>query len=68
MPQQTSRKARRPRERVMVPGAPVTLKMLSDHLGLSPATISVVVNRSPVARAIPRATQERILEAARRFN
>ena len=68
MPQQNSRRARRPRERIMVPGAPVTLKMLADHLGLSPATISVVVNRSPVARAIPRATQERILEAARRFN
>ena len=68
MPQQNSRRARRPRERVMASAGPVTLKMLSDHLGLSPATISVVVNRSPVARAIPRATQERILEAARRFN
>lgn len=48
--------------------APVTLKTLADHLGLSPATISLVVNRAPAARAIPRATQERVLAAARRFH
>lgn len=47
---------------------PVTLKALADHLGLSPATISLVVNRAPAARSIPRATQERVLAAARRFN
>ncbi len=47
---------------------PVTLKMLADSLGLSPATISVVINRSPVARSIPHQTQERILGAARRLN
>jgi LacI family transcriptional regulator len=46
---------------------PVTLKALADHLGLSPATISLVVNRSPAARAIPKATQERVLAAARQF-
>jgi LacI family transcriptional regulator len=48
--------------------APVTLKALADHLGLSPATISLVVNRAPAARAIPRATQDRVLAAARKFN
>jgi LacI family transcriptional regulator len=48
--------------------APVTLKALADHLGLSPATISLVVNRAPASRAIPRATQERVLAAARKFN
>jgi LacI family transcriptional regulator len=48
--------------------APVTLRALADHLGLSPATISLVVNRAPAARAIPRATQQRVLAAARKFN
>ncbi len=47
---------------------PVTLKMLADSLGLSPATISIVINRSPAARSIPHQTQERILAAARRLN
>ena len=45
----------------------MTLKTLADHLDLSPATISLVVNRAPAAHAIPRATQERVLAAARRF-
>ena len=47
---------------------PVTLKALADRLGLSPATISLVVNRAPAARTIPRATQDRVLAAARKFN
>ena len=46
----------------------VTLKVLADHLGLSPATISLVMNRASVADSIPRATQERIFAAAREFN
>jgi LacI family transcriptional regulator len=47
---------------------PVTLKTLADHLGLSPATISLVINRSPAARSIPPRTQERVLAAARRLH
>ncbi|MFY9562213.1 MAG: LacI family DNA-binding transcriptional regulator [Terriglobales bacterium] len=46
----------------------VTLKVLADHLGLSPATVSLVMNRAPVADSIPRATQERIFAAAREMN
>jgi DNA-binding LacI/PurR family transcriptional regulator len=46
----------------------VTLRFLADHLGLSPASISLVLNRAPAADAIPRATQERILAAAERFH
>lgn len=45
----------------------VTLKTLADHLGLSPASISLVLNGAPAARAIPAATQQRIREAARAF-
>ena len=47
---------------------PVTLKTLADHLALSPATISLVINRSPAARSIPPRTQERVLAAARQLN
>lgn len=47
---------------------PVTLKVLADHLGLSPASISLVLNRAPAAATIPAATQERIRQAARRFH
>ncbi|PYR61787.1 MAG: LacI family transcriptional regulator [Acidobacteria bacterium] len=56
------------RGRAVPPGARVTLKMLAEHLGLSPASISLVLNRAPAAKAIPRRTQERIQDAARRFH
>lgn len=46
----------------------VTLKVLADRLGLSPATISLVMNQASVADSIPRATQERIFAAARELN
>ena len=42
-----------------------TLKDLASHLDLSPATISLVLNRSPVAAAIPDETQQRVFAAAR---
>src|SRR5215813_5494611 len=50
------------------PKSRVTLKILADHLGLSPATVSLVMNRAPVADSIPRATQERIFAAASELN
>ncbi len=46
----------------------VRLKDVAEHLGLSPATVSLVLNRSPVANAIPAATQERVFAAARELN
>jgi LacI family transcriptional regulator len=45
-----------------------TLRMLAEHLDLSPASVSLVLNRAPAARAIPAATQERIRAAAEKFN
>jgi DNA-binding LacI/PurR family transcriptional regulator len=42
-----------------------TIKDLASHLGLSPATISLVLNRSPVAAAIPEETHRRVFDAAR---
>ena len=50
------------------PRQTIGLKFLAEYLGLSPATISVVLNDSPTAREIPRETQERVLAAARKFN
>jgi len=47
---------------------PTSLRSLSDYLKLSPATVSVVVNDSPAAKAIPQHTKERVLRAARKFN
>jgi LacI family transcriptional regulator, galactose operon repressor len=46
-------------------GKRVTLKVVAEHVGLSPATVSVVLNRSPVADAIPPETKERVFAAAR---
>jgi DNA-binding LacI/PurR family transcriptional regulator len=52
------------------PGArrPASLQMIADHLGLSPAAISRVLNGAPAAKSIPKATQERIFAAAKLFN
>ena len=49
-------------------GKKVTLKDVAELVGLSPATVSVVLNRSPVADSIPRETQERVIEGARKLN
>src|SRR3977135_3635601 len=46
----------------------VCVKFLSDPLNRSPATVSLVINRSPAAKSIPHHTQERIREAARKLN
>jgi DNA-binding LacI/PurR family transcriptional regulator len=49
-------------------GKPVTLKFLAEYLGLSPATVSIVLNESPVAESIPSATKQRVHSAAKKFN
>ena len=46
----------------------ISLKELATHLGLSSATVSLVINRSPAAKSIPASTQERVREAARELN
>jgi LacI family transcriptional regulator len=50
------------------PAPSVSLKFLAEHLRLSPATVSLVINRSPAAKSIPHRTQERIRQAARELN
>ena len=49
------------------PQKPVSLKQLAAHLGLDPATVSVVLNDVP-GRSIPQRTRERIKAAARELN
>ncbi len=44
---------------------PVTLKAVAEHLGLTPGTVSAVLNNSAAARSIPEHTRKRILEGAR---
>lgn len=47
---------------------PVSLKTLAEYLDLSPATISLVLNDSPVAQSIPPATRQRVMAAAKKFD
>jgi LacI family transcriptional regulator len=47
---------------------PTTLKMLAEYLDLSPATVSIVLNNSPVASSIPAATKQRVHAAAKKFD
>src|SRR6202035_6122273 len=46
----------------------VSLRSLAEHLGLSQAAVSLVINRSPAAKSIPHRTQELIRAAARELN
>jgi LacI family transcriptional regulator len=53
---------------VSVSTGTISLKELAAHLGLSSATVSLVINRSPGAKSIPATTQERVRKAARELN
>ena len=46
-------------------GGTVTLKAVAQHLGLTPGTVSAVLNNSAAARSIPEHTRKRIIAAAR---
>lgn len=46
----------------------VTLKKVAEHVGLSPGTVSAVLNDAPSARHIPKPTRERIVAAARHLD
>src|SRR4051794_23967210 len=56
------------REKVRKSQKPVSLKELAEHLGLSPATVSLVMNKSTVADSIPQETKDRIRGAAKKLN
>ena len=50
----------------LAPVRPASLKTIAEHLDLSPATVSFVLNNAP-NRSIPEKTRERVREAARHF-
>lgn len=49
------------------PGRHANLKTLAEYLGLSPSTISFVLNETP-GRSIPESTRARVKAAAAKFN
>ncbi len=51
-----------------LPEQRVNLRELAEHLGLSVATVSLVMNRAPAAKSIPQQTQARVRAAARELN
>ena len=63
----TKKKGKRASKIVRMGPKPVSLKELAERLGLSPATVSLVINRSPVADSIPQETKDRVLAAARKY-
>ncbi len=46
----------------------MSLKIIAQHLGLSKATISAVINDAPPARTIPQETKDRIFKAVEELN
>src|SRR5207302_9098308 len=46
----------------------ITLKAVAEHLGLTPGTVSAVLNNSAASRAMPQPTREPVLQAARELN
>ena len=46
----------------------VTLKAVAEHVGLTPGTVSAVLNNSPASSSVPQHTKNRVLDAARKLN
>jgi len=46
----------------------ITLKAVANHLGLTPGTVSAVLNNAPSSRSIPQDTKNRIHAAAKELN
>src|ERR1700677_3036559 len=48
--------------------AGVTIKAVAQHVGLTPGTVSAVLNDSPAAQVIPEQTKIRVHAAAKELN
>jgi DNA-binding LacI/PurR family transcriptional regulator len=55
---------RKSRQKVAV----VTLKVVAQHVGLTPGTVSAVLNNAPSSRSIPQKTKNRIHAAAKELD
>lgn len=62
------RKGTPPADRSNGKNQPMSLKRLAAYLGLSPATVSIVINRTRTSDTIPEETKRRIMDAARELN
>ena len=49
-------------------GRRVTLRTVADHLGLTPGTVSAVLNNTRAAERIPQHTRDRVTTAARELH
>ncbi len=56
------------RKRIDAKQSTVTLKTVAEHVGLTPGTVSAVLNNSPASRSFPQHTKNRILAAVRELN
>ena len=65
MPRKKAGISQRPRSKKQ--DKPAALKDLAQYLGLAPATVSLVMNDSPVAATISKDTKDRIFAAARKL-
>jgi DNA-binding LacI/PurR family transcriptional regulator len=46
----------------------VTLKVVAQYVGLTPGTVSLVLNNAPQSLSIPQQTKDRVFAAARKLN
>ena len=53
---------------VRISNGRVTLKTIAEHVGLTPGTISAVLNNTRAADRIPQQTRDRVIAAARDLN
>ncbi len=58
----------KPSRKLKAGGDRVTLKAVAKHVGLTPGTVSAVLNDSAASRSIPERTRQRVLQAARELN
>jgi DNA-binding LacI/PurR family transcriptional regulator len=61
-------KARGAKAKPMKSGGTVTLRSVAEHVGLTPSTVSAVLNSSAASLSVPQHTKDRILAAARELN
>jgi DNA-binding LacI/PurR family transcriptional regulator len=57
-----------PTKRPVSTSTVITLKAVAEHVGLTPGTVSAVLNDSPSSRSIPQETKNRIHAAAKELN
>lgn len=58
----------RPRKQTNKIKSVVTLKAVAEYVGLTPGTVSAILNDSAAARSFPQHTKNRVLAAARKLN